>query len=65
MPDSLPVFWRGEIVGHVQGLRLDNFHAYGDWIPGDSDVARLFLGLAANPDDEPAMVHIGSVHSRF
>lgn len=41
--NCLPIYWADELVGHIDDVKMDNFHLYGFWRPTKTVVTHRFL----------------------
>ena len=59
--DLKEIRWKGKVIGHVEDLKIDGFHAYGRWWPQESSDLDDFMTLVGN-GDEDLMVQVGQAH---
>ena len=62
MDGKIELIWDGEVVGYINDVRADNFHAYGRWEPSKStrvsDFVRAVQTAMEKWDDDGAGVDV-------
>jgi hypothetical protein len=45
MSKSIPLHWKGQLVGYIADVNGDNFHTYGKWVSANSPLSPQFVAV--------------------
>jgi hypothetical protein len=52
-----PVFWNGQLIGHIENIKGENFDLYGKWLPQNDSATKAFLDTLERQDE--VLVEVG------